>query len=99
MPPCWKTNSATSSARHGPANDPQAMLQAARERGWQIDPFLATHNHVDHVGGLQALQSATGARIVIHEQDRPALDQLWDPQRDLALGEDQELRVGELVVR
>lgn len=48
--------------------------------------ILITHHHGDHTGGIQALKAATGARVC-----GPALENI--PGRDLALQDDQTLRV------
>lgn len=38
-----------------------------------IERILITHGHIDHFGGLGALQAATGARVGIHPLDRRVL--------------------------
>ena len=41
--------------------------------GKTIDAILLTHGHFDHIGGVEQLKAATGAPILIHEQDAPCL--------------------------
>ncbi len=42
------------------------VLDAARQRGWQITQILNTHEHRDHTGGNAALKAETGARVLAH---------------------------------
>ncbi|MDF0731539.1 hydroxyacylglutathione hydrolase [Pseudomonas entomophila] len=55
-------------------------------RGWVLQDILVTHHHNDHVGGVQALKQATGARVC-----GPAGETI--PCRDLALDDDQTISV------
>jgi glyoxylase-like metal-dependent hydrolase (beta-lactamase superfamily II) len=38
--------------------------------------IVATHAHIDHVGGIQKLQQATGAAVLLHEKDLPLYQNL-----------------------
>ncbi len=40
------------------------VLAAADARGWRISLILNTHWHGDHVGGNQAIQAATGCKVI-----------------------------------
>ena len=42
-------------------------LSVARERGWNITQIVNTHEHGDHIGGNHAMVSATGAKIIAHQ--------------------------------
>ncbi len=50
----------------GDAGVVAAGLQQACAR---LDAILVTHHHADHVGGVQALQEATGARVYCPAQE------------------------------
>lgn len=40
----------------------------------QLKVIIATHCHIDHVGGLHLLREEFGAQIVAHEMDAPAIE-------------------------
>jgi hydroxyacylglutathione hydrolase len=42
------------------------VLDAARQRGWQITQILNTHEHEDHTGGNAALKAQTRAKVLAH---------------------------------
>jgi glyoxylase-like metal-dependent hydrolase (beta-lactamase superfamily II) len=46
----------------------QEVLAQHKLRGKYI---VATHAHIDHVGGLEALKRATGAAVLMHASDLP----------------------------
>jgi hydroxyacylglutathione hydrolase len=43
--------------------DAQPVLACLRRDGLQLDAILVTHHHPDHIGGLNALRDATGAKV------------------------------------
>ncbi|HEY7930266.1 MAG TPA: hydroxyacylglutathione hydrolase C-terminal domain-containing protein [Steroidobacteraceae bacterium] len=43
-----------------------AVLERARQLGWQIRQILNTHEHRDHTGGNAAVVAATGASVLAH---------------------------------
>ena len=53
---------------------------------WQLGDILITHHHFDHVGGVEQLKSATGARVA-----GPAAEKI--PARDLDLHDNDEIDV------
>lgn len=62
-------------------------LELARYMGVNIEHVLETHNHADHVSGHGRLAAATGARIHIHREARPAYEhEPFDDGWELALG-------------
>jgi glyoxylase-like metal-dependent hydrolase (beta-lactamase superfamily II) len=38
--------------------------------------IVATHAHIDHVGGIEKLKQATGAAVLMHEKDLPLFQNL-----------------------
>lgn len=57
--------------------DDVARIAAVLERlNLSVTAILATHAHIDHVGGLAQLAELTGARTMLHEADVPLYDQL-----------------------
>ncbi|MEM8553682.1 MAG: hydroxyacylglutathione hydrolase [Pseudomonadota bacterium] len=55
-------------------------IQAAAEvRGWTITDIWITHHHDDHIGGVDALRKATGARVTGARADDHRLPNLDDP--------------------
>ena len=53
-------------ARHALVVDPgdaQPVLEALQQLGLQLEAILVTHHHPDHIGGVDALRNATGARV------------------------------------
>jgi len=73
--------------------------------------IVATHAHIDHVGGIEKLKNATGAAVFMHEADLPlyqnlALQAAWlgvpPPGRveiDQFLKEGHTLRCGSIELR
>lgn len=52
-----------------PGDDVEAILAILRKHQLKVRAILSTHTHIDHVGGLSALNRATGAPVLIHEND------------------------------
>jgi hydroxyacylglutathione hydrolase len=56
-----------------PGADAKAILQAVRDRGLTIKLIVATHNHLDHVGGLAQVKEATQAKYAVHQLDAESM--------------------------
>lgn len=94
-----------------PGDEGERVLAALRSAGLELQAIVNTHGHFDHVGGNRHLAEATGAELLIHEEDLPLLRRAGEyatifglrptpspePSRTLADGE--LLRVGEVEVR
>ncbi len=61
-----------------PYQSAQQVLAEAERLGVRITDILLTHTHWDHTADCQALQQATGARVVVHHAD---LYRLTDPMK------------------
>ncbi len=64
-----------------PGDDVDAILRIAKRHGLRITTIVVTHAHIDHIGGAQKLKAATGAQVLMSENDLPLYDQL-DMQAD-----------------
>lgn len=71
----------------GDATPVQAWLEA--HPGWVLSEIMVTHHHHDHIGGVQALKSATGARVY-----GPASENI--PARDVPLEDNDRISVLDL---
>ena len=56
-----------------PAWEVDRLLKIAKADGYQVKKILLTHNHFDHVGGVEELVKATGAVVYIHPDDEPPI--------------------------
>lgn len=54
--------------------------------GWELSDIMVTHHHADHVGGVEQLKKATGARVL-----GPAAENI--PARDVALKDNDPISV------
>lgn len=46
------------------APDGQAVLDALKEKGWNLTHILVTHHHADHTQGIDALISACDCKVI-----------------------------------
>lgn len=56
-----------------PGDDAQDILRIIREKGLKVKYIVNTHGHFDHIGANTAVKEATGAQILIHEDDAPLM--------------------------
>src|SRR3984885_15555239 len=52
-----------------PGDEVERILEIVRRRGLTVRSIVSTHTHIDHVGGLAALNRAAGAAVLIHQAD------------------------------
>lgn len=52
-----------------PGDDIDDVLTIVRKHNLQVKQIVITHAHIDHVGGAMKLRAATGAPILLNEND------------------------------
>ncbi|HXQ25628.1 MAG TPA: MBL fold metallo-hydrolase [Candidatus Acidoferrales bacterium] len=52
-----------------PGDEVERILEILHRHKLKVLAIVSTHTHIDHVGGLAALHRATGAPVLIHEDD------------------------------
>lgn len=75
--------------------DPAPIQAAAEARDWTITDIWITHHHHDHIGGVDPLRKATGARVTGARSDLhrlPSLDTTVDAGDAFSFG-DTEVQV------
>lgn len=91
-----------------PGDDIQDVLELIRKHNLQVKQIIITHAHIDHVGGAMKLRAATGAPILLNQNDYTLLKMLdvqaaWIGMRnpgkveiDRNIGTGDSLNVGSL---
>lgn len=65
-----------------PGGDVEAIRDAIRQSGVEVEAIWITHGHIDHAGGAMDLKEALGVDIIgPHEADRPLLANLENQAR------------------
>ncbi len=59
-----------------PGDDIEDVLALIRKHNLQIKQIVITHAHIDHVGGAMKLRAATGAAILLNQNDSDLLRML-----------------------
>jgi hydroxyacylglutathione hydrolase len=52
-----------------PGDEVERILEAIARHGLKVRAIVSTHAHIDHVGGLARMAKATGAPVMMHEND------------------------------
>ncbi len=93
-----------------PAGNADQIISVADQHRITIQYILNTHAHVDHVMGNEEMKQKTGAQIVIHEKDAPALTRIPmsmlsmfggrpSPPADRTVKDGDLIQVGSLVLQ
>jgi glyoxylase-like metal-dependent hydrolase (beta-lactamase superfamily II) len=92
-----------------PGDDIADVLAIIRKHNLQVKQIVITHAHIDHVGGAMKLRQATGAPILLNENDYALLKMLdvqaaWLGMRppgkveiDRSVGDADKVEAGPLV--
>ena len=59
-----------------PGDEIQSILTLVRKHNLQVKQIVITHAHIDHVGGAMKLRAATGAPILLNQNDYDLLKML-----------------------
>ena len=59
-----------------PGDDIEDVLAIVRKHNLQVKQIVVTHAHIDHVGGAMKLRAATGAPILLNQNDYALLKML-----------------------
>ena len=59
-----------------PGDDIEDILELIRKHNLQVKQIVITHAHIDHVGGAMKLRAATGAPILLNQNDYALLKML-----------------------
>jgi len=59
-----------------PGDDIEYVQQILQKHRLRVKYIIATHAHIDHVGGMERLKEATGAAVLMHQGDLPLYQNL-----------------------
>ncbi len=91
-----------------PGDDIEQVMALIRKHNLQVKQIVITHAHIDHVGGAMKLRAATGAPILLNQNDYALLKMLdvqaaWigmatpgKVEIDQSLGSNDVVRAGSL---
>lgn len=94
-----------------PGDDIESVLAIVHKHNLKVRQIIITHAHIDHVGGAMKLRKATGAPILLNQNDYALLKMLdvqaaWigmaAPEKveiDQSLGQDDSVTAGSLSAR
>ena len=90
-----------------PAFETDRILAAAGDLGYRVTHIINTHGHSDHTAGNEAIKTATGAKLLIHEVDANRLGKVvhktfsrilggkGSPAPDVLLNDNDLIQIGD----
>lgn len=69
--------------------DPQPVIDALEQRGWQLTHIFNTHHHPDHIGGNSVLKERYGAEVIGARADVMRI-----PDMETCLGDGETISFG-----
>lgn len=79
-----------------PAWEVDRILKLAKEDGYKVTKILLTHNHFDHIEGVEEVVRQSGAEVFIHKEDEKPVQTGTGKLIRLASG--QEIALGKLKI-
>ena len=64
-----------------PGDEIDRVQEVLARHNLRVKYIVATHAHIDHVGGLEELKRATGAAVLMHAADLPST-RIWPSRRN-----------------
>src|ERR1700737_5358154 len=77
-----------------PGDDIEDVLAIIRKHNLQIKHIVVTHAHIDHVGGAMKLRTATGAPILLNQNDYILLKILDMQAAWIGMGNPRKVEIG-----
>jgi len=68
-----------------PGDDAQEILRIIREKRLKVKYIINTHAHFDHIGANRAIKEATGAELLLHEDDAAMLATVSSQSRSFGM--------------
>jgi len=59
-----------------PGDEVDRIVSVLERHGLTVTAIVATHGHIDHVGGFAELKRLSGAKALLHEADAPLYESL-----------------------
>ncbi len=91
-----------------PGDEPDRIIDLIKENGFDVKSIICTHAHFDHIGAIGDIKKATGAKILLNNEDIELYEKVRDqaaiwgyelddmPEPDGFLNEGDKVRVGNL---
>lgn len=81
-----------------PGGDADRILSDLKRENLKVRAILLTHAHIDHIGGAADLAEATGAPVMLHEEDLPLYESAPEQAAAFGLPAPSPVRIGRYLV-